>query len=274
MNGPCIRCGREFTRPSNRGMCHACYMAWWSRRKGYGNFESLYIDAEPVRVHVRHLLNNGMSVRLIASTAGVNRKCIQALLYGCRNRGTPPKRQMRKTNADAILAVRIPVEPLTVLPNRALVDATGTKRRIRALVSYGYSYAEMARRVGWTTANLAKLAGDDTVNVTAGTARLIVDLFNELQLTPGTNSRAKKRGKSHGWALPMEWEEDEIDDPAATPQITDPGRVSFDVRYMEMRDFLGLNDYEIARRMGVSLESLERQKFRYGIYTNARKEAS
>ena len=267
MNGPCIRCGREFTRPSNRGMCHACYMAWWSRRKGYGTFESLYTDAAPVRTHVIILRRHGLGLRKIAELAGINRKSLQNLLYGCSHRNTPPKRKMRKTTAEAILAIPLPDGPLSpLLTEGQHVDATGTRRKVRALAAFGHSISSLAARVGWTPQNFHKLTRDDTTQVTAKTARMVDALFRELQLVPGTNTRTRNLAKKKGWALPMEWEEDEIDDPSATPHITDPGKVSFDVRYSEMRDFLGLNDHEIARRMGLSIEALERQKYRYGFF--------
>lgn len=275
MNGPCIKCGKMFTRASNRGMCHPCYIAWWSRRKGYGTFESLFTEAQPARDHVTALVKAGVGYRRIAQLSGLNRKTIQDLMNGRSNRGTPPKKVMRKTTVAAILAIPIPTAPTAPqVADRMLVSSLGTRRRIQSLVAYGYSYADMARRVGWSTPNFAKLVYDEDAQVTAKTARMVDTLFRELQLTPGPDTRARNRGKANGWPLPMEWDEDDIDDPDATPYIGDPGKVGFDVRYAEMRFDMGLDDNEIARRMGLNRDALDRQKYRYGFYATERSEAS
>lgn len=145
--------------------------------------------------------------------------------------------------------------------NTARVSGLGTARRIKALVAIGYTQADIAERIGWSPANLSKLLDEDGM-VSASTARTIDALYHQLCMTPGPSVRARQRAKKLGWAPPLAW--DDIDDPDETPNIGAERRVSFAERYLEMRE-LGLRHHEIAARMGIDLESLNRQLYRYGL---------
>ena len=145
--------------------------------------------------------------------------------------------------------------------NTARVSGLGTARRIKALVAIGYTQADIAERIGWSPAHLSKLLDEDGM-VSASTARTIDALYRQLCMTPGPSDRARQRAKKLGWAPPLAW--DDIDDPAETPNIGAERRVSFAERYTEMRE-LGLANHEIAARMGIHPESLERQLHRYGL---------
>jgi hypothetical protein len=89
-------------------------------------------------------------------------------------------------------------------------------------------------------------------------------LFNELQLTPGSCERARRRAKKLGWAPPLAWDEDAIDDPDARPDFGQREAIGFVERYTEMRE-LGYNDLQIVARWGMKPESLERQMHRHNI---------
>src|SRR5699024_4387276 len=110
------------------------------RQRAYGN--PAYVDATPVREHVRNLQARGMGWRRIAKTAGISPSVVNKLLYGSPTRGMGPSKRVRQRTARALLAVRIDHAPGT------RVDATGTRRRLQALAFMGWSINSLASRLG------------------------------------------------------------------------------------------------------------------------------
>lgn len=70
----------------------------------YGRW-SAYVDATPVRAHVRELMRAGEGWKAIAELAGVSEQTVQRLLYG--GRGRPPAVRMLRRTADALLDLGI-----------------------------------------------------------------------------------------------------------------------------------------------------------------------
>ncbi|MGI5274694.1 hypothetical protein ACQEUU_37055 [Nonomuraea sp. CA-218870] len=176
-----------------------------------------FVDAEPVRQHIRDLQACDLGLRTIAAAAGIDRKRLQAILHGRTERGTQPQTKIRPALAAAILAV----EPsLDILPGRTIIDGAGTRRRLQALVTIGWSQAKLADRIGWTRSNFSNLIGDGPV--TAASARLVRDLYDQLwdQAPPEDDhhdriaaSRARRYAADRGWLPPMAWDDDLIDVP-------------------------------------------------------------
>ena len=262
----CTRCAE---RPSTRrGLCHRCYMAVMTRQKAYGRWESGHVDAQPVREHVSQLLAAGLGARRIAELAGVNRKAVQHLMNGRSDRGTGPSKMLMRPTAEKLLAVPVPAVPWQTAAPKTLVDGTGARRRLQALIADGHTVTEMAAAIGWTVTNLSAMLNRDG-DVTAATARLIADMFTHLQMTPGSNERARRRGARLGWPLPMEWGEDTIDDPAAVPQRpARAARAEVADRRQEVAAWLDDSRTEAAKgtvrqladRLGVSVAVIERDK--------------
>lgn len=106
----------------------------------------------------------------------------------------------------------------TYIPT-SLVDPTGTQRRIQALMCMGWSLTAQAHRVGRERRNYGKtlLAR----KVTAVTARLIAGLYVDWSdvSAPVTaaSARARNNAKRLGYASPLSWDDDTIDDPDAKP---------------------------------------------------------
>jgi plasmid maintenance system antidote protein VapI len=212
----------------NNCRCYPCatanatYYATRERAIAYGTWQP-YVDAEPVRQHIRDLLACGLGTRRIAALAGVDRKRITAVLNGRPERGTPPQTKLRPAIAAAILAV----EPtLHNIASGTLVDSTGTHRRVQALVTTGWSMARIAARLGITRPNFGKVitAGQ----VTARTALTMRAVYDELWDAPPPEashrdkiaaSRAKNYARARGWVPPMAWDDDTIDDPASRPDL-------------------------------------------------------
>jgi transcriptional regulator with XRE-family HTH domain len=244
---PCEKCHRDYY-PLRRGYCRSCDN---DRRRRYG-YECSYVDAEPVRQHVRALQAAGIGQRRLAQLAGLQRNTVRIITNGRSERGGAPTKRVHQSTAEAILAVRIPDIPHDpAIAGKQLVDSLGSVRRIQSLVAYGYSRREIARRIGITPNTLSRIVREP--KMLASTARKIAELYTELEATPGTYSRSINEGRKNGWKPPMAWDDD-IDKPEAAPD-TDDAPVSFLERYEEMRD-LGFNHREIFSRIDVAFRDL------------------
>jgi hypothetical protein len=144
-------------------------------------------------------------------------------------------------------------------------DPTGTTRRLQALMAIGYTQAALCRAMQLNASHLNRLInGHLGYKVNAGTAAKVKDVYRQLSMTPGPHDRARRFAKARGWAPPLAWDEDTIDDPAAKPDLGEKVVVGFVERYEEMRD-LGYNDLQIVSKWSMKPESLNRQLDRYGI---------
>ncbi|MFF7067345.1 helix-turn-helix domain-containing protein [Streptomyces pseudovenezuelae] len=182
-----------------------------------------WVDAEPVRVHIRYLQSCHMGLRAIAAAAGVDRKRLQCILKGRPERGTGPQEKIRPVLAAAVLAV----EPtLDNLGGAVVISALGTVRRLQALVAAGWSQEHLAVELDMSSTNVSRLINGDAVIVR--TARRVRDLYDLLwNVDPGQHgarpddvTRTKARAATAGWAPVGAWDEDTLDDPAALPDWT------------------------------------------------------
>ena len=255
-------CGRPATR---RGWCASHYMQQRDRQIASGRWRVVYTEAEPVRLHIKELNAAGLGLRRISELAGVNRKTLQWIVGGRSERSAPPSHKMLQDNADRILAVSIPTAVHDHgVANHQPVLALGTRRRLQALVAFGYPRSYLADRIGMLPSNASRLFNDDNTHVLAVTARKIADLFDELSATPGPSSRARNDAARRGWAVPMAWDDDALDDPAGLPDHGAQSKATFAEWYAELRE-LGYRDSEIAGRAGIAVESLQRQLQRHGV---------
>lgn len=203
----CEKCGKP-AKPLRRGLCKSCYELRRTRDTAYGRWTTTMVDANPARKHVLALLDAGMSRRQICALAGVDRKRIAVLL-----RPNNPPAYLWPKIAEAFLSVPIPDHPAELAADHDLMDAIGTRRRLQALVAFGWPQAHLAAKLGVTPGNFGPLLGQD--QVTAARHRAVVALFDRLQLQPGPSSRAAAYGLKRRWALPFQWDEDTIDEPEA-----------------------------------------------------------
>lgn len=105
------------------------------------------------------------------------------------------------------------------------VPAVGTHRRIQALACLGWSSAELSRRLGRHRSYLRKVMTNQHLEIP--TVLTIRDLYDELSMTwctTPTANRTAADARRRGWAPPLGWDDDTIDDPTATPSIRVPGR--------------------------------------------------
>lgn len=194
-----------------RRLCSSHYQQWISRQKGYGRFESMYVDATPVIEHLEHLRSTGISLRTIASTARVPRRTLQRLL----SRETPPKygpTKVLSSTANVLLSIRtVPMAP------SALIPAIGTQRRLQALVALGWPQHLIASELGMEPTNLSRMIHGRCGSVTATRAAAVTDLYTRWEMTPGPSRRARARAATLHWTPPLGWDENVLDDPDAVP---------------------------------------------------------
>lgn len=95
------------------------------------------------------------------------------------------------------------------------VPSIGATRRVRALMAIGWRKADLLAQ-GVPSAQLVTRARDW---ISVAGWRQTRDVYDRLSMTPGPSQTCRDRARSHGYAPPLAWDQDTIDDPRATPQL-------------------------------------------------------
>jgi AraC-like DNA-binding protein len=231
-----------------------------------------WAPAAPVRGHLRHLRAAGLTVRQIAAAAGVSETLVYGLLRGGSER-------LRRRQAAALVTVVPAPGAAGRLSGTALVPAAGTTRRLRALMVCRWPAAELARRLGVHPYTVRRLAAGQHRTSAAAAAGARV-LYDDLWDRPGPSQRTRALALARGWAPPLAWDDDEIDDPAAAPQGiaastgSGHGRVAALVEDSEELLAQGYTLAQAADRFGVSRNSLERARLRSGLRLSGGRDAA
>ncbi len=252
-----------------RPECVARLHAYEQRRyrlKGYGTWQPL-VDAKPVRAHIAALRNAGHSIPDIQRQASVSSATMARILYDGVNKRAD---RIRSEVADRILAV--PVRPAPVKPT-SVIDATGTRRRIQALVAMGWSLNALGPRLGFHPRRLTDFLHAD--RVLASTAARIADGYRVAQTLDPEACGVPKRSVSmsrnlaarEGWHGPMAW--DNIDDPDCKPETSRRSRakagskrVIADVSRVAELTAAGRSAQQIADELGCHKRSVTRARRR------------
>lgn len=259
-----LTCVKEYR--CRRPECLARDNAYSSRRYrliAYGRWQP-YVDAEPVRAHVRMLMSYGIGWQRTARLAGVSNGGVSRLLYGDYGRGRGPSKRVRTFTADRIYTVRADISNVA---DCAVVDGTGTRRRLQALVAQGWPQLQLAHRMDLEFHTVNELVnGADSV--IGSTARATQTLYNSLWnvdpascgIAPRYMTQAKRIARLKGWAPPGAWDDEYIDSPSTTP---DPGddvdrytAIAEDARWL-----ISTQNYtreQAAHRLGITSEHLYR----------------
>lgn len=222
------------TRTASRRAASAHMQARRRRLKALGQWQP-YVDAEPVREHLRKVNAEGMPFRAISERLGLpHDSSLQHLMWGRGQWG--PGEKVKRETAELILAYW---PSLDDFPEHAMIDATGSHRRIQALAVRGWSRNSVARHIGMRQDNFRDAIKQG--RVTARLARRVAAAYDELwdqdPLEHGIslNSVSRTRGAAQraGWCGPLAWDDDRIDDPFAMPQtdaampvVTEGGNVA------------------------------------------------
>jgi predicted transcriptional regulator len=185
-----------------------------------------FVDAAPTRAHIQALREAGIGVDQIARLAGISSSHVRELVPHPRT-GRRPIQQVRRDTAQRVLAVAVTDANRA---SRSHVDATGTRRRLQALVAIGWTHTALAAELCRSTTSLTRSMTSEAV--IASTARQVRDLYDrawdkqpqhDTDDELATINAARALAASHGWPPPMAW--DDIDtDPspcADPPDLTD-----------------------------------------------------
>jgi hypothetical protein len=234
-----------------------------NRRKqiAYGRWESAFVAADAARAHALKLRAQGVGYRRIAARAGLRMCTVQRILRGAA--------RISRSTEKAILS--LPLEQ--PLADGARVDSTGARRRVQALAVGGWSIVKIAAEVGVSGQTLWDILREVPCN--AATASKVKAAYDRLWSTPpreltpaekGSASRTRNWAASKGWAPPLAWDDDTIDDPAAEPYRPDedtarvpgrPGKVT--PEFLEDLEWLratGVAPKDAAERLGIRHDSL------------------
>jgi hypothetical protein len=104
------------------------------------------------------------------------------------------------------------------------VDATGTRRRLQALATAGWSAQVIADLLGvGPKTHICRIRAGARARVLRSTAQRVQALYDELWDRPGPSLYARNYAAKRAWALPLAWDDDTIDDPAAAPNLAGDG---------------------------------------------------
>jgi hypothetical protein len=158
----------------------------------------------PLSMHVKRLIKGGRSVTGIAVESGVDPKTVRRVLHLRVS-------EVWQSTADKLLALR------EIPDDDALVDSTGTVRRLQALVVMGHSQKTISDEVGCAFTYISMLNHGQRATVTMAMEQSVRRAYAKLSMAVGTSSYGRTRAASYGWHGPLAWDEETIDDPAALP---------------------------------------------------------
>ena len=136
------------------------------------------------------------------------------------------------------------------------IDSTGTRRRLEALATIGWSANAIADHTGLSYRWIRELRRGKTPRITRNTRDLVARVYDQLWDTPGPCSFARGHATRNGWAPPMAWDEHTIDDPAARPDLGHQPRSRVDNADVTHLASYGLTRDQIADSLGVTPDSL------------------
>lgn len=243
-----MKCGRQTCTSKARPTvpwCNAHYDAELRRREAQGGRKCGRIPVGPVLEHIAKLKANGLGNRRIAELSGITLQSVQRLKHH-------PLTYV--DTAHKILSVR----PDTALAaDSAKVPVLGSMRRLQALNCVGYMNRELAQKLGVSDNLVHRWVNGTQPFIFAEKARAVDKLFRELQLAsaPDTvgGSRAKLRALRNGWAPPLAWNLEDLDNPEARPDLG--AEPDFQDAIADARS-LGRDDHAIAASMGIQVDSL------------------
>lgn len=222
----------------NQGLCEAHYGALPTRG---------YTDSARASRHLKALNAAGFSWRQLAALTGMTEQGLYLARDGVR---------VRVATEQKILGVPLPAP----FSGRGLVDAVGLQRRIRALQALGWTQRELERRMDLHPRRLSTVLRRPQVYTPI--ARAISRVYDELSMTLGPSQKTRAIARNQGWPPPLAWNDDEIDDPSATPNHAVHVATTADERIEELRDLGVFNVDQIAERLGRRPKSVERQILR------------
>jgi len=200
---------------------HRDYVRSRARQMAYGRWQPWAETADTVREHVRRLRRAGASYRAVARAAGVSPMTVCRLERGDLAHGRATR--IHAAHVRRLLAVT----PGALQQASARRDATGARRRVRALTAMGHPAVSLARRLHVPPSAVRAVIGSRAATVTVAMHVAVCELYEQIwdmrpfERTPAERravAAARTRAARHGWPLPMGLDDDRIDDPGYQPR--------------------------------------------------------
>jgi len=231
-----------------------------TRERIYGRWQP-YVDAGPVREHIAALRAAGIGIERIAQLAGLSVSHIRELAQHRRG-GAPGTQRVRPSTAEHVLGISL--DDASRAPN-SRVAATGTRRRLQALIAVGWPAELLAVHLTRRPNSLCRSMTAESV--TARTAQDVAILYERLwnSRPPRTTSEQRAAAdatRAHaawrGWLPPLAW--DNIDtDPtpalgtASTSQRNDMDKVAVERAlagdHISYHELTSVEQQEVVRRL-------------------------
>ncbi|MFF7329724.1 hypothetical protein [Streptomyces sp. NPDC008150] len=219
-----------------------------------------FVDAAPVREHLRDLEAAGINAHRVAALTGLPYQTVREFLHHAYGNRRARRSRTSAETAQKILAVTAD----GTLPG--FVDATATRRRIQALVARGWPMSRLGEHIGITPKHVYKITTQRYVY--HHTARAVEDAYHRLAAKRPDKSGiakreaaiARRRAAANRWPTPAYWADlgDLIADPDFEPEY---GRLQAEIIAEEARWLMTagrLNRQQAADRLGVSLFTVDR----------------
>jgi hypothetical protein len=239
---------------------HRAYQRNRYHSRTAGSWQPL-VDAEPVRQHILDLQAAGLTTLRISELSGLTFETVVGFV---RAYGRTRYRKARKRRCTPEVAAKIlAIQPETATPGR--VDATGTVRRLQALVACGWPMYHLGPRINISCRTVRAIVRQERVY--GRTADAVARLYDELQdakpekhgIDRTSAVRARSYAKARQWAPVSYWATrmDVIDDPDFQPLygVTRREIVAQDAH--ELIRYSGLDRQAAADRLGVSKAYVE-----------------
>jgi transcriptional regulator with XRE-family HTH domain len=173
------------------------------------------VSAARATQHARLLVAAGTPAEAIAARAGVAPTTVTNLIAGRRTR-------IYLDTQQAILGVK----PMSASGVEGLIDATGARRRLRALTAIGHTLPILARETGISRETLSAIRSGRRPRVHISLDQTITRTYDRLwssdpvQLGASLNGSARARSYAarNRWAPPAAWDDDEIALRSARPK--------------------------------------------------------
>ncbi|MGV8972222.1 MAG: hypothetical protein ACOH10_07855 [Rhodoglobus sp.] len=233
--GECCRCV-ECSRARSRALKHVRF---------YG--PRPIVSTATVRVHLLDLLAAGMAAEAIGKAARTEGETVRRIVRGERP-------QIEAAIVGRLLAVTL--RPTSV----------GVARRIQALQRIGWGGPAIAAALGVTATVVSERANHPGAFVNAKAAAKVAAVYDHMATgCPDPNPITIGRARAKGWAPPLAWDDETIDDIRAEPAGIVPTRLSLDELVEDLLDMAdsGRSWAEAAERCGYRVPmSLERRLYR------------
>lgn len=164
------------------------------------------IPASTVLPHLKGLAGT-LSHRQIARLSNTEHCTIARLLDG---------RQLTlyRTTADRLLAVPLSAEPVS-----GYVPGTGAIRRLQGLYALGHYNGDIADDSGLSRDFITELTRGVYPTLNARHDKVIKETYGRLSMRVGQSWQTRRLAARMGWAPPLAWDDDTIDDPGAVPAL-------------------------------------------------------